>query len=155
MNKMEEYKQVYLNSLSDIKISAYLANHERFDAADYLLIKFTGVYHLSSDFRFILSMTEAYTSAFYSEGTILDFTDLEYTCGDEMSHIFDIGWNRIMKYQNPLAIIISNKCSESLKSLNKKAYKKYCVTSLNKAKKSIKKQNKNNKKIIKIWNKEN
>ena len=88
-----------------------------------LVIKFEGVADNDAEFfggyNYMLAMIGAGKSVWESGGLILDFTELEYSWGDNMSSVIGIAreggeWH---EEEMPLAIAVSSKCSEGMISL--------------------------------------
>ncbi len=122
---------VKFSDLSNISVEYFLAEHEKFSTPNFLWLKYSGEYKPGSegkgDALFIMASAEAAHKAWYSKGVVFDFTDLEYTWGDEMSWVFGFGYDRVTRCEYPVAIVVSDKCSDALKSLEPAEFKTKCV----------------------------
>jgi hypothetical protein len=121
-----------LRRVSYVDISAL--QHEVFTSSDFLVIRYAGIYRDGGagrgDALYIRATAEAAHQAWYSPCTILDFQGLQYSWGDEMEWVVDIGWNPVVKQQSPLAIVVGDKCREALRSLLDDKYNNFCVDTM-------------------------
>lgn len=135
---------VSLDTLSDIRYSVSLAPHETFTQPEFLHVAFRGVYRDGSmgksDATYIMAIMEALDRAWYSKAFIIDLTELTYNWGDEMSWLWDIGWQKWCRCQRPLAVVIGVKCREALQTLDPDEFGKYAVESFNDALSLIRQQ---------------
>ena len=128
---------VSFESLSAITYSVSLPPHQQYSSPEFVHVSFSGQYRNGSvgapDATFIVAIMEAVQRAWYTECMILDFSDLSYQWGDNMEWVYDIGWSGHTRCHKPLAIIVSDKCREALRSLSPDDFDEYCVDSLEKA----------------------
>lgn len=132
-----ELTPVSLESLSNITYSVALPQTERFKMPEFVYVAFSGQYRDGSkgepDATFIVSIMKAVQSAWYSECLIIDLTDLTYSWGDNMGWVYGIGWSGQTRCRNPMAIIVSDKCRNALRTLSPACYNDYCVETLEEA----------------------
>ena len=131
------FSEVNYSDLSSITHQVLLSEHPRFAIPEFKIIRFIGVYRHGSqgkgDALYIESAAAAAEVAWHSETNVLDFSALEYQWGDEMEDIFSFGWEPLIRCQRPLAVIVSAKCRDALKSLLTSAYEYDCRDTLEEA----------------------
>ena len=130
-------RPVTYTELSAIRHEVLISEDPQFQAPEFLLIRYSGSYRDGAsgqgDALYIVAAAEAARKAWWSRSTILDFRDLEYHWGDEMQWTTSIAWEPSIRAQEPLAIIVGNRCREALRSLLREEYEIYCVETLEEA----------------------
>jgi hypothetical protein len=132
-----QLRRVTYDQLSARSHQVFVSDDETSGAHQFLVIQFQGIYKAgaagSGDALYIVSAIEAARRAWWAPSTVVDFRELEYTWGDEMEWVAEIGWDRVTRIQAPLAIVISDKCRKALKSLLEAEFERVCVDTLESA----------------------
>ena len=68
-----------------------------------------------------------------------------------MSWVFGFGRDRVTKCQYPIAILVSNKCSEALRTLEPDGFEEFCVNSKADAKAMVLKKHDEYTLCLKEW----
>ena len=135
---------ISLETLSLIRHSASLPPHERFSQPEFLHVAFSGEYRSGAegkpDALYITSTMAALDTAWYSKAFIVDLTELTFDWGDEMSWLWDIGYQQTFRAQRPLAVIVGDGCRAALQTLDPDEYKLHAVESFDDALASIRRQ---------------
>lgn len=125
-----ELREVRYEDLSSITHTTWLSEPAGHRAPEFLVVKYSGVYRPGSrghtDATYIEATLEAARKAWDCQSLILDFTNLEYVCGDEMTGVFCIGWTHAIQRHFPLAVIVGERCRDALASLLLDAYDGIC-----------------------------
>lgn len=132
-----ELSTVSLEGLSDITHSIGLPPHALYEGPEFVVVSFSGRYRDGSlgapDAKYIQAVLAAVDEAWFCEAVIVDFSQLKYECGDEMSWVFGAGRLRRSQCRRPLALIVGDGCRAGLLSLEPEEYEEYCVESLDEA----------------------
>lgn len=141
---MNGFKEVFLTDLSDITVNHFISEHKPLSTPEYLVLKYTGTYQSGaagrSDALFIVSTAKAAQEAWFTKMVILDFSELSYQWGDEMAWVYGLGWDRVLRFDRPLAIIVGDLCKDALKSLAPDDFEARCVEDLASAQRLARKQ---------------
>jgi hypothetical protein len=127
-------RPVSYSELSSLQHEVAVADAPPHQAPEFLVIRYFGSYRDGGegepDARYILAAAAAAREAWWSYSTILDFRELEYRWGDNMSWVLRIAWDPGIRLHWPLAIVVSDKCRDALRSLLREEYERSCVESL-------------------------
>jgi hypothetical protein len=96
---------------------------------DFAYVKFEGWHSGTKDVDYMLAMIAAHQRVTNAVGVIVDLTDFDYSCGEEMEWIFDVGWEWAYECQRPLAIIVGPQCKSGLQTLDAEVFEENCVES--------------------------
>ena len=134
---------VYLDALSDISYQVQLPVEES-GLPEFMHFAFRGAYRDGAegktDAQYITAIVAAHDAVWQTNAFIIDLSELVYQWGDEMHCIWDIGYERWCRCHRPLAIIVSEKCSPALKTLDQQEYERFAVQSFEEALSSIRRQ---------------
>ncbi|MES2072016.1 MAG: hypothetical protein V4488_16790 [Pseudomonadota bacterium] len=132
-----ELTQVTLKDLSRIEHEVYLPPFEKYLSPEFKLIAFQGIYGHGSagkaDARYMQAVCRAAHEAWYTSGTILDFSNLEYEWGDEMEQVIDCLDRSPGNCTYPLAIVVGSRSEQALRSLLQESYDDLCFRELESA----------------------
>jgi hypothetical protein len=140
-----KFSEVAYSDLSSITHKIFVHKRPRYVTSELKIIKFIGSYGHggagANDALYIRAACEAAHTAWYSKANILDFTELDYQWGDEMQGVLAFGWDKVIKYQYPLAVVVGDSCRKALQSLfvfanhqtHTSNYQDYCRDTLEEA----------------------
>lgn len=124
---------VTLEELSSLTHEVKLPETERFQTPAFKVISYKGEYGYGaggkSDALYICATAKAAHSAWYTQGIIIDFSDLKYEWGDEMSWVFGIAQEGPTKCEFPLVVLVGSKCKQAIQSLIPSEYHELCSES--------------------------
>jgi hypothetical protein len=131
-------RQVTYEALSSLTHTVWLSEHGKFETPECLMVKFAGIYRSGSDgppdATYIMAATKAAHEAWFSMSVLLDFTDLEYTWGDNMEWVLRFpsmfGWSGC---EFPLVILAGDRSRAALKTLFGIRYDACCRETFNEA----------------------
>ena len=118
------------DDLSELQYRVSLPAQNGQDRYPFVHVAFSGTYADRDDAVFILAIMAAVQTAWFSPTLIIDFTAFCYTSGDEMEWIYGIGYDKDERIRKQLVIVVGDRCSASLQSLDTDAYAKHCVDTL-------------------------
>lgn len=122
--------EVTLEDLSSIRHKVFLSPCEDFSIPEFKIISFQGIYgHESAgkkDAKYLVASIKAAHEAWYTAGTIFDFSELSYEWGDEMDWVLDCLDRSPTNCIYPLAIVVGQKSDAGLRSLLNNSYKDLC-----------------------------
>ncbi len=121
------------DDLSDLRYVVSLPKPNGQDSYPFVHVAFSGVYGDRDDATFIMAMMAAVQTAWFSPALIIDLTDLSYNWGDEMEWVYGIGYDQDDRTRKKLVIVVGDRCSVALQSLDPDAYAEHCVDSLDAA----------------------
>lgn len=116
-----------LDELSDFRYAVSLPEPSGQDSYPFVHVAFSGIYGDSDDATFIMAIMAAVQTAWYSPALIVDLTDLSYNWGDEMEWVYGIGYDQDDRICKKLVIVVGDRCSVGLQSLDPDAYAKHCL----------------------------
>ncbi|WP_284620756.1 hypothetical protein [Aquabacterium humicola] len=110
---------------------------ERSRSPFFKVISYHGEYRYGSggnaDARYIVATATAAHEAWFTEGIVIDFSDLKYEWGDEMEWVLGIAQGGPTGCSFPLVIIVGAKCKPAIQTLIPDEYADFCVESLDDA----------------------
>ena len=128
---------VTLQELSSLTHEVKLPETERFQTPLLKVISYHGEYRYGaggkSDALYICATATAAHKAWYTEGIIIDFSDLKYEWGDEMEWVFGIAQGGPTKCAFPLVVLVGSSCKQAIQSLIPQEYTEFCAESLSDA----------------------
>jgi hypothetical protein len=128
---------ITLEQLSPLTHEVKVPETEKFRSPAFKVISYHGEYRYGSggnaDARYIVATATAAHKAWFTEGIVIDFSDLKYEWGDEMEWVLNIAQSGPTKCSFPLVIIVGDKCKPALQTLIPGDYAEFCVESLDEA----------------------
>src|SRR5687768_15039013 len=128
-------KQVSVDGLSQLTHTVWLPDGTL--TSDLLVIKYRGHYREGAsghdDAVYIRATANAAMTAWYTDALLLDFSELQYTWGDEMEWAFGLGPAFRTECVYPLVILAGPACRDALKSLSPASYEACCRETLDDA----------------------
>lgn len=128
---------VTLKDLSLLTHEVRLPETKKFHSPAFKVISYHGEYRHGADGKpdalYIMATAAAAHEAWYTDGIIIDFSDLRYEWGDNMEWVLGIARTTPDGCSYPLVIIVGDKCREALLSLLRGKYAEFCVDSLDEA----------------------
>jgi hypothetical protein len=110
-----------LSALSEIRVAYAGMRLRPSGVCNILVASFSGVYREGSsggpDARFIEALGQAAVIAWEPEGMILDFSNLEYSSGDDLKSILNIGERVYGNESLPVAVVVGPKSEKAARSL--------------------------------------
>ncbi len=121
---------VSLEELSSLTHEVKLPETEKFQTPAFKVISYHGEYRYGaggkSDALYICATATAAHKAWYTEGIIIDFSDLKYEWGDEMEWVFGIAQGGRTKCIFPLVVLVGSKSKQAIQTLIPDEYAELC-----------------------------
>ena len=126
--------EVSLKDVSSLQHRVYLPPSRKFEVPAFKVISYVGAYRSGGagkgDALYIKATATAAHEAWYTRGTIIDFTELAYDWGDEMLWVQSLIDPLPVSCAYPLLVVVGPKCEPALRSLLKEDYEGLCLGSL-------------------------
>jgi len=148
---------VTLEDLSLLTHEVKLPETAKFGVPAFKVISYHGEYRHGSagepDACYIVATATAAHKAWYTDGIVIDFSDLAYEWGDNMEWVLGIGQGAPAKCAFPLVIIVGDRCREALGSLIAGEYAEFCVDSLDQAVRLLEAKRRTYEQCLEDWRK--
>lgn len=146
---------VRLEELSSLTHEIKLPETEKFHTPAFKVISYHGTYGYGSagksDALYICATATAAHKAWYTEGIIVDFSDLKYEWGDEMEWIFGIAQGGPTKCTFPLVVLVGEKSKPAIQTLILGEYAELCAESFADAVTLIDRKRREYKECLAAW----
>lgn len=154
-SQVARFEEVTYAQLSDLTHTVLVAREPQYGTPDLKIVKVVGVYRVgaegSPDAHYMRAVCAAADAAWYTRANILDFTELDYRWGDEMQSVLLFGWDRVLRYQRPLAVMVGEGCRHALQGLMEAEYAEVCRETVDEAVALVRRKSRDYDAYVKDW----
>lgn len=117
-----EQKPWDINTISEIRCQFFLSPANGREYADILTVRFYGRYRVGCqggpDATYMEAMTSAALVATQPKGLVFDFTELDYSWGDDLEKVYSVVSDWPYRGADlPFAVLLGDECREAIISL--------------------------------------
>jgi hypothetical protein len=146
---------VKLEELSSLTHEVKLPETEKFHTPAFKVISYHGEYGYGAggknDALYICATATAAHKAWYTEGIIIDFSDLKYEWGDEMEWVFGIAQGGSTKCTFPVVVLVGDRSKQAIQTLIPGEYAELCAETFADAVALIERKRNEYKRCLAAW----